>query len=96
MFDSDPKRGLKRRANSRGKSQTALGNRETAYSPDLIQDPTKQIKPLQETNTIFEGLKLTETLFNELTNLKAQFDSLHDQIETGKAERELLRKKLRQ
>jgi len=50
------------------------------------------MKPLQEPNTIFEGLKLTETLYNELTNLKAKFDGLYDQIDTGNSERDLLRK----
>ena len=62
----------------------------------MIQGSTKQIKPLQETTTIFEGLKLTETLYSELTNLKAQFDGLYDKIDAGNAERELLRKKVKQ
>jgi len=36
MFDSDPRKALKRKSTSRGKSQALLSNRESVFSSELI------------------------------------------------------------
>lgn len=54
------------------------------------------MKPLEKTNTIFGGLKLTETLYNELKQIKQLFDQQTDKVESGNAERDFLKKNLKE
>lgn len=75
MFDSDPKKGLKRK-NSRGKSTNfSQGNMKNP-----LDKPNSSSNFQAQGNTVFGELKLSETLYNELSHVRSQFDSLIDQV----------------
>jgi hypothetical protein len=79
MFESDAKKGLRRRKHPLSRS---------------IENVSGKINPQKKINssTVFGELKLTESLYDELARIKSRFDSLKNDLEKAVSERDECRK----
>lgn len=80
MFESDAKKGLRRRKHPLSRSIENVSEGKI--------NPQKKIN----SSTVFGELKLTESLYDELARIKSRFDTLKNDLEKAVSERDECRK----
>ncbi len=88
MFASNGKKELRKR--SRTLTSRTLPTQAKTIDSNIVVAPTFNLNKLEEPKTVFAGLKLTESLYDELSKVKSVFDSKVEELEKIKIDNELL------
>ena len=77
MFESDVKKGLRRRRHPLSKSNENVSDGKINLHQRNVQS-----------STVFGGLKLTESLYDELEKIKSKYDTMANDLERAVSERD--------
>jgi hypothetical protein len=77
MFESDAKKGLRRRRHPLSKSNENVSDGKINLHQRNVQS-----------STVFGGLKLTESLYDELEKIKSKYDTMANDLERAVSERD--------
>ncbi len=77
MFESDAKKGLRRRRHPLSKSNENFSEGKPSLHHRNVNS-----------STVFGGLKLTESLYDELEKIKSKYDGMVNDLEKAISERD--------